>query len=264
MSLAVILIIAHKEIPSKSELASLDQCYRILGKHPIFLICPSGLDVSAYLNVIPSIKVDYIDPKWQSTYKMFNRLKVSPFLYQKYSQYEYVLFYELDSWVFRDELEFWCDKGYDYIGAPWINTDIYRWLFIKQLYPVELKLVHSLTKGKNLNLVGNGGFSLRKTKSMIRNTKLFSFRGTSWNANEDSFFSHYVGTFNIFFKLPDFSKALKFSFDVNPELAYKMNNYQLPFGCHGFSRTDEPHYSGHLSFWKAFIQLSDSGGEGQK
>jgi hypothetical protein len=23
---------------------------------------------------------------------------------------------------FKDELQEWCDKGYDYIGAPWIAT----------------------------------------------------------------------------------------------------------------------------------------------
>ena len=104
-------------------------------------------------------------------------------------------------------------------------------------------------------MVGNGGFSLRKTEAMIINTTLFSFRGRDWKSNEDSFFAHYVATFNKFFRVPDVSTALRFSFDINPAKAFSMNGNQLPFGCHGFSRSDSPNYTHNKEFWDTIIKL---------
>ena len=31
-----------------------------------------------------------------------------------------MLIYQLDAYVFKDELLNWANKGYDYIGAPWL------------------------------------------------------------------------------------------------------------------------------------------------
>jgi hypothetical protein len=80
----VILIIAHKPQLTPSEIKSMKQCYSVLGKHPIKFICPEGLDISEYKKINPLVEIDFIDPKWQSTYAMFNRLKIEPLLYKKY------------------------------------------------------------------------------------------------------------------------------------------------------------------------------------
>ncbi|GMQ29568.1 DUF5672 family protein [Algoriphagus confluentis] len=253
MNTVVILIIVHKKIPTFFEKMSLIQCLNILGSHPIKLVCPIGLDVSEYLEVNKDLEFDFINPNWHSNYTMFNRLKISPFLYERYRDYNYIMFYELDSWVFRDELLYWCSKGYDYIGAPWIGLNVYSWLYMKNIYPFELKLIWKFLDKSKINIVGNGGFSLRKTKSMLINSKLFSFRGRNWDSNEDSFFCHYVSSFNKFFKVADFPNALKFSFDVSPDKSYQLNNFELPFGCHGFSRSDLPNYVNNFEFWRDHI-----------
>jgi len=77
-------------------------------------------------------------------------------------QAQHVLIFQTDSvlcsmspWTIDDFLR------YDYIGAPWIN----RW------YGMD---------------IGNGGLSLRKTKTMIRITKGFKFNETE---NEDIYFA---------------------------------------------------------------------------
>ena len=252
----VILIIAHKPKLDIFEARSLRQCFSILGDFPIVLVCPSGLDVSEYKTIASQAEFCFIDPKWQSDYMMFNRLKISPLLYEMFASFDYVLFYELVSWVFGDELNYWCNPGYDYIGAPWVNMNIYKWLFHKKKkYPPEIKWVHWLTQGKKLKLVGNGGLSLRNTKSMISNLKLFSFRARNWSAHEDSFISHYIGTFNSRLKIPDVETALQFSFDVYPEKAFELNHDRLPFGCHAFYRSDELYYSRNVDFWSRFIDL---------
>ena len=32
-----------------------------------------------------------------------------------------MLIYQLDAFVFQDDLAYWCQQNYDYIGAPWLR-----------------------------------------------------------------------------------------------------------------------------------------------
>lgn len=228
------------------------QCLKVLSAYDIYLVAPIGLDLSSY-TVNSTIKAKRFDPSYFSGIAGYNRLMLSNFFYNSFIDYDYILIYQLDSWVFKDELSYWCKLGYDYVGAPWIDIDVYRWLHIKNLYPTELKVVHRIGNGRFLSKVGNGGFSLRKVKSMMYNLNLFSYRSKTWRAYEDSFFCHYVSTFNIFFRTPSLNKALKFSFDANPASAYEANNFELPFGCHAFNRSDPPFYGNNVLFWKDHI-----------
>jgi len=43
---------------------------------------------------------------------------MSPAFYDAFKAFDYILIYQLDAFVFRDELEYFCSLGYDYIGAP--------------------------------------------------------------------------------------------------------------------------------------------------
>lgn len=43
--------------------------------------------------------------------------------YLRFRQWEYLLIYQLDAYVFQDELMDWCNKGYDYIGAPFLKLN---------------------------------------------------------------------------------------------------------------------------------------------
>ena len=152
MARAAVLIIAHKDRPSATELNSLKQCYKVLNRYPVIVICPSNLDTSVYKKHVPNLLVDYIHPKWQQSYAMFNRLKIDPFLYKRYSQYEFIMFYELDAWVFKDELEYWCNRDFDFIGAPWFEA------------------YDAAEENAKFLGVGNGGFSLRKTRHQVHKT----------------------------------------------------------------------------------------------
>ena len=115
----VIIIISYKRNLLPREQIALQECYKALGQHPIRIVCPRGLDVSEYRKIEPTAVFDFIPPEWQESYASFNRLMIEPFLYQRYRHFQYILFYQPDAFVFRDELLSWCNKGYDYIGAPW-------------------------------------------------------------------------------------------------------------------------------------------------
>src|ERR1700761_5791368 len=112
METCIIIIPVHKPDPTKYELISFVQCYKILYKHTIRLIAPAELDVSEYEKAVPECKVIRISPKWQANLLNYNKLKLSMFFYNLFGGYKYLLTYELDAFVFKDELGYWCDKDY--------------------------------------------------------------------------------------------------------------------------------------------------------
>ncbi len=262
---AVVLIIAHKAALDPLEKISLIQCYRVLGRHPIRVVCPRGMNVDAYREVVPKIAFDFISPKWQRTYAGFNRLKVLPFLYRRYRAFEFILFYELDAFVFRDELDAWCQRGYDYVGAPWFDG------------------VSGLRSSKVG--VGNGGFSLRRVEAMLKVTRSFRWldsplriarekywskkrriRGfasmllnatvrnntfswfNNWRGHEDVFWGEKVPQLFPWFRLAPPEEAARFSFEEHPRRLHAEVG-GLPFGCHAWAKYDP-------DYWRPYIQAA--------
>jgi hypothetical protein len=268
-SKVAILIISHKEQLLPFEKISLKQGLKIFKAYPVYFICPEGLEVHEYHELGDSFTMDFIPAKWQSNYKNFNRLKIDPFLYKRYSQYDYILFYEPDAFVFRDELHHWVNKGYDYIGAPW------------------LKGFGIADENAPFLGVGNGGFSLRKVSSALKALRKFSYikkpsqliaeyitsnqagfnfiRGSlkvardltiknntfapfnNYPYEEDHFWSVHVNKNFDWFRIPPPEEALSFSMEVQPRKMYELNNQKLPFGCHAWWKYD-------LDFWRPFIE----------
>ena len=276
----IIIIIAHKEVLTENEKRSLQQCYKVLGSYQTIIVCPEKMNVSTYKTTYPTADFMFIDPKWQANYRMFNKLKINDGFYKKFKGFKYVLFYELDAWVFRDELIAWCDKGYDYIGAPWFDLD-----YNGQQY---------------LNDVGNGGFSLRNINSSLKllrslrykqameKYKYLNWKGLTprlprlirdlikakhvpsqlektFKNHEDGFWCRtapavlkeftcnskilsliYDTIVKKTLRIPAAEEAIKFSFEVNPRLLFEMNNRVLPFGCHAWEKRD-------IEFWKPFM-----------
>lgn len=267
MKEVVIVIPVHKPDLTKSELASFKQCYEVLGNYPIRLLAPEDLDIAVYQNAAHNPEVVRIDPNWLSNIRQYNKLKISKFFYNLFRDYEYLLTYELDAWVFRDELAYWCKEGYDYIGAPWfeIEGDFFS---------------------KKLISGGNSGFSLRRIPKCVEILKrvekllflrrfwyrskiqgIFKFEKQTWIESlfkikftsdfvgllgikkwyEDYFWSSYVAS-----TFPDFSVAppevsMNFSFEIHPSVLFEKNGKKIPFGCHAWERYDP-------LFWERYIQ----------
>ena len=94
---------------------------------PIALVAPEGLDLTAYLpperQEARPIHVVRFDPGFFRSTDTYSRLLLSAGFYQAFASYEFILIHQLDVFVFRDELADWCARGYDYVGAPWIDVD---------------------------------------------------------------------------------------------------------------------------------------------
>lgn len=272
----------------KSELSGLELCSFIRGveifkEYPMIIVTHKNLNLSFYYEISCKFRVkfiiEYFDEEYFMSVSGYNKLTFSKSFYQRFTNYEYILIYQTDAYVFRDELQQWCSKGYDYIGAP----------IFQRLNKNEFS-----TKVEG---VGNGGFCLRKPayclkilnypsflpyltpKGLYKMKKLYYQRNDikhsiindillcisfvlgifgvrnnvnyyikSGKLNEDYLYSIYANLSWIKVSLPKFDEALKFSFEKHPKLLYDLNDKKLPFGCHAFEKNN------YNDFWKNIIK----------
>jgi hypothetical protein len=240
----VIVIPIYKLFLNRFEIVSLKRCLSILKKHTIIFVTYEDLDVSFYLNMLSKAKVgfcfEYFEKKYFENLETYNQLMTSLEFYERFSQYDYMLIYQLDAYVFRDDLDFWCEKDYTYIGAPLPSGII---LSKKKRYLNDFK------SELDINMFFNGGFSLRKISSFIniiksKNELIKEFLKKRWY--EDVIFSILFYNSNVA-NSPTLQLSMKFSFECNPSELYIKNERKLPMGCHAWYRNDGGIYDN--MFW---------------
>lgn len=235
-----VVVPVYKEKLEEYELLSLKQNWKVLGAYPFVFIKPLGLDISNLLEIFPNSYEEAFDDDYFRNIAGYNRLMMSPDFYKRFSDTQYILICQLDVYVFRDELLKWCNKGYDYVGAPWTVSTIFRLPLFKQWR----KLFHNKNRTEKDFKVGNGGFSLRKVSSHIRATECLNndiqvhLSKKRHYSNEDLFFALEVNKHGMNFSYPSYNEALQFSFDKYPDICYKENQKRLPFACHGWYKAE--------------------------
>ncbi len=224
MRIAIVIPVYKPQLTSK-EYISLKQCYDVLNKYPIYIIAPKSLDLTIYNEWFHIRSIRFDDENFTSV-EAYSKFCLEKELYSAFDQFDYILIYQLDAFVFSDRLLEWCEKGYDYIGAPCPNTfwgDVPFW-------------------------VGNGGFSLRKVISFLRivsqkdklivdiKNEFGDFLVKKLRTMEDFFFSYCGYRKDIDFCTPSVKEALSFSVEYNINGIYESIKTDLPFGCHRWDR----------------------------
>jgi uncharacterized protein DUF5672 len=166
----------------------------------------------------------------------YSRLLLSRRFYDAFAGYEFLLVHQLDAVVFRDELEDWCARGLDYVGAPWFPGD-------------AMPLV-------NEPAVGNGGLSLRRVAAfrevLERAGERYARRwvegrsGSRFEAHEDLFWSFDARRFVPEFRVASVEEALGFAFELEPRRAFELAGRRLPFGAHAWAKYDRAFWEPHL------------------
>ncbi len=257
----IIVIPVHKEMPTADERLSLRQGASVLKQHRVCIVCPDSLNVDEYVRVLSECGAEWFVERFAARFfdgiKGYNLLMLDADFYRRFNAYGYMLIYQLDAWVFRDELDEWCGKGYDYIGAPWIEE------VNGELKPAS---------------VGNGGFSLRRIQHFI---DVLSYRGPVRKGSqldlksslknciyrlfysigyqntvayykkdetlyEDIFLSIFLSDTKLRAKMPSPEEASRFAFEKHPSLLYSKNG-KLPFGCHAWRKYE------YETFWENYI-----------
>jgi hypothetical protein len=254
-----VVIPFYRDTLSESEAISIKQCFKVLSKHPIICIKPSSLSlVKAEEHFSFSHTVTFDDDFFDGI-QGYNRLMLSSRFYKAFLEYEFILLYQLDAFVFRDDLLYWCNQGFDYIGAPWIRdreySDIVKMLKSKfQTFYHTKYNVYKEGLPSNMqfeNKVGNGGFSLRRVKKLyglsIKYVERIEFyhMQADHRFHEDVFWSIEVNRKRPELKIPNYRKALNFAFENHPERCLRLNKNKLPFGCHAWDK--------YLSFWEKYM-----------
>lgn len=248
MKLVSVVIPIYKVTLDKDEIISLKQCYKILKKHPITFVQPKGLNHENYTqfaNRENQLNFEEFEIGYFNNIEGYNNLLLSKNFYGRFTNYKYILIYQLDAFVFKDELEYWCNKGYAYIGAPWPV------FFLKQLVqnlkdyiPDELIKKSGIHPIKNM-LVGNGGFSLRNVSAHFELLKSSNIDTSKYTLNEDVFISLILASINKEFSVAPQEIAMYFAWEMEPEEFYKRSKKVLPFGCHAWNKA--------IGFWEEHI-----------
>jgi len=262
-SLVAVTIPIYKKLADEVEIVSLQQAFKVLGNYPIIFFAPRSLDTTwyeKYCSQLGSFTIERFDDHYFLDTSGYNRLMLSKHFYKTFSNFKFILIYQLDAFVFKDELQHWCTLNYDYVAAPHLrklkgdlltnSASTPGSLQMLSLHKKLFKVLNKIGISRQVKEIENGGLSLRKVSSFIRLLTLFKNKGKSWPMNEDTFYFYGFNFFFFLFELPSEKLALNFSFEFEPSLAYQLNNRQLPFGCHAFMKY-EPR------FWKTFISIPD-------
>lgn len=247
MNLVKVIIPIYKVDLSILQMKVLLHNLQILDEYIIVVVCPKSLDISQLMPLFKEnkLEIERFDDIYFQGIEGYNTLMLSSQFYSRFLDTTYILICQTDAFVFRNELALWCDKNYDYIGAPWIGSS-------NSFYNICMRKINNIIrqlKGKHprnwghLFKVGNGGFSLRKVQShySIANTYKDLICGcVNDKVNiyhmEDVFWSMRAPMLDSSFLIPDYKEALAFSIDRKPEIAVKLNGDKLPFACHGYDK----------------------------
>lgn len=236
----VIVIPVYKDKLDCIEEISIKRLIDVIGdkNYPIALVCPESLDLSVYKEYIPSLIEERFDDKYFKSTATYSQLCISYDFYNRFSEFEYMLIYQLDCYLFYDAIEKWCNEGFDYVGGPIVSTDC-GWDTVKK------------AQKKYQPYVGNGGFSLRKIETFkdicnpegeLRTTYKLTddkLQNIIW---EDKYFCNDL--YNIYkMHIPSYSDAVWFGLDMSVDVIYGYFGWKgTPMGCHSWDK--------NIRYWK--------------
>lgn len=203
------------------EVESIYHTLKIMFNYDIYFLCHPDLNISFYKR-FENNNVHFKNFNYK-TREEYSNMCLNYKFYEMFSNYKYMLICQTDAWIFKDELLYWCNKGYDYIGALALFSEIKpKWIGkfgdenIGDIYSYKYPVL-------------NGGFSLRNIKSMYdfcyKNKDIFK----NETFNEDCVICWYHWNE---LNMPPLEEAIKFSAENQTYAFYPKYYNKLPFGCH--------------------------------
>ena len=203
--MAIVVVPVYKSTPDPDDAFSWRRCLDVFPTTPVAIVAPEGLDLAAYVRPADErarpIDVVRFDPAFFLSTGHSSRLLLSTGFYEPLRSYEFILVHQLDALVFRDELADWCRRGYDYVGAPWIEME-----WVAEARPRWSPQTRDV-------VVGNGGFALRRVAAAWTILTEHQEVADKWGGNEHMFWSFLAGARRPF-SIPSLAEAVGFSFET--------------------------------------------------
>ncbi len=249
-----IFVPVYKPVLSSDEAISLRHLKHYLSKYDKFVIMPEDLEFSDQ-----DFELIKFPSEFFKSVAAFSRFSLSERLYSTFSEYEYVLSYQLDCLVFSDQLGEWCTKGYDYIGAPWFKTPQLGWSYEGPERAgnggLSLRHVaHSIEAIRRSNQTGL--WDMARSLAAVRPNHLYRDlkralllkrnAAATYPRGEDLWWSMLAQDYMPEFRVAPVEIAVKFAFETNPEYCFEVNGGQLPFGCHAWGKYQRSFWEPHL------------------
>lgn len=158
--------------------------------------------------------------------------------YEIFINYDYLLICHFDAWVFKDDITYWENLEYDHVAAPWPLPPSYK-CYPQKIYLLFEKYIIQSPHYLVFDKIGNGGFSLRRTKFFRDYCKnhlqeiTHHKKPNGTYENEDIFWAIHAKGITT----PPLKKAYNFAFDCKPDLGFTITNHNLPMAAHGFKRS---------------------------
>ncbi|TCC87011.1 hypothetical protein EZ428_22675 [Pedobacter frigiditerrae] len=241
--------------PTAIELAFLENGLQLTKGFKQVIVAPEGLMVDKSFGQLEQLEVKRFAKHYFEGISGYNHLLLSKGFYTAFGLYDFMLIHQADVYLFKDELQAWCEKDYDYIGSPWFRPDKLNRNAVYNLgQKIKLSFKKNKIYGDRYNKVGNGGLSLRKISSALKVLAVVEqsllnkyIKAEGDNFNEDIFWSLEAPLFAEF-KIPQWEEGMKFAVEFHPAVAYNYLGETLPFGCHAPLKHNP-------EFWKKFIPI---------
>lgn len=219
---------------------------------PIILVVPPNVaksSLAATLRARGSVVIELESHHFVSRGSYNNMLFQADF-FQLFTEFDYILLFQLDALALRDTLNYWVSLDYDFIGAP-------------------LRRNYGRTNSTSVGPGLNGGLSLRRVDSALRVlesgrgrririrdavtmerhfrlwlTRTFrdglcfnfsSFR-RSPKVNEDLYWSYFVPRVHPWFRVPSADVARNFAFDAANNWSTSLECSDSTVGIHAVHR----------------------------
>jgi hypothetical protein len=252
---------SHPELTRDEEI-SLRHLRHYLGSYDRYVIAPQSMDVPHDDFQIVRFPDEYFGSANAAT-----RLMMTPGYYETFSDYEFILTYQLDALVLSDQLLEWCDAGLDFVSAPNYGlAERYKWacsggfalrrvesflrVFYSDRYAVDPDEYWARVSGgkslpaRLLNLPRKYLKRMHRFNNVQRDIDLFLRE--KGPLLEDEFFVLKGQRYNPDFRVPTVETALRFAFDETPRVAYELAGERLPFGAHAWFKQDR-------QFWEPYL-----------
>ena len=221
---------------TEDEIDSIMNTIHLMKNYDIYFLCNENLNTLWYKkiksNSQPNIYFKYYNFRNRDEY---SDMCLDYNFYKMFYDHEYMLICQTDAWIFKDELLYWCNKGYDYIGAPVIIEKTHDLInFFNKYLNYDYNNIQ-INGHINGHIFYNGGFSLRNIKSLYKicfehQNIIFKY-SLGFKLPEDMCISYVL---NKYLKLATVKYAGCFALEqyFGKDLYNKYFRNDTPFGCH--------------------------------
>ncbi len=262
-----IIIPVHTSSPTSNELISFKRCFEVLNEFQIFVVTHNEIDLKIYNNFVNSFEIKIVPKKWLSSISEYNKMKINIDFYNLFNNYVYLLTYELDAYVFTNQLDKWVEKKFDYIGAPFVASqneilnitgvgnsgfslrNIHKCIYILNKLKFYIKIANYIDKLYLSIFIKTITYFEKylKIKLFYKLRLVYAYSKNNY-LHEDIFWSYYIPNLFSDFVIADTKSAIEFAFEKYPKELFSLNNEILPFGCHAWNKYDSIFWKNHIIF----------------